>query len=392
MPAATTVTLKKDLARAVRSGHPWIFRDALAAGGGRHADGAVVLVANRAGARPARLGWGFWDAASPIAVRLLERGADAAPPDRDGVRALVVERLRAALAFRLGQLDLGQTNAFRWVHGEADDLPGIHVDVYGDVAAVRYDGAGARAFYAGHLTDWLHAAAGEFPLRAVVDREHRGAAGSLEVREHGLRFAVDLGRGQKGGLFLDQRDNRALVRRYARHARVLNLFAYTGGFSVHAAAAGARSTDTVDIAKGAIAAARDNFARNGLSLEGAGFHAVDAFAFLERAAQEGRRWDLVICDPPSFAPRQSALAAARAAYRKLHRLAAAVVEPGGVLAAASCSSHLPAAEFLALVRQGVRDAGRRHTLIEQRGAGFDHPVRPHFPEGDYLKFTLGRLS
>ena len=220
-----------------------------------------------------------------------------------------------------------------------------------------------------------------------------GAApeGEIEIRENGLRFGVDLLRGQKGGLFLDQRDNRALVRTLAPGRRVLNLFGYTGGFSIYAAAGGARATVTVDAAAPAIAAARRNFERNRLATDGARFVAGDAFAFLERAARDGERFDIVISDPPSFAPSRRALATGLRAYRRLHRLCAAVTAPGGTLCAASCSSHVDRAAFLATVRDGARDAGRRFELVELRGAGADHPVVPQFPEGDYLKFAVGVL-
>jgi 23S rRNA (cytosine1962-C5)-methyltransferase len=308
-------------------------------------------------------------------------------------------RLAEALARRLARLDRRETNAFRWVHGEGDGLPGIHVDLYDDVVSVRYDGEGPRAFYR-DLPALLAEAAAPLPLRAVIDRQTRGAGsevpgqvqGEVEVREHGIRFHVDLTHGQKGGLFLDQRENRAEVARRARGKTVLNLFGYTAGFSLHAAAAGAARTDTVDAAAPALAAARRNFLLNGLPLDAAGLHAMDAFAFLLAAGKRGERWDIVISDPPSFAPSRRALPAARAAYRRLHALAAAVVAPGGLFCPASCSSHLPRADFLASVTEGVARAGRRFHLEELRGAGFDHPVLPTFPEGDYLKFALGRVD
>jgi 23S rRNA (cytosine1962-C5)-methyltransferase len=377
MSTAAAVTLKKELARSLRQGHPWVFRDALREPP-RLDSGRLVLVRGRDG-RP--LVWGFWDPDSPIAVRVLD-----AAPVADPV-ALVRSRLAEALALRRGRLDPALTNAFRWVHGEGDRLPGIHVDLYDDVATVRYDGEGARAFYRelpavlGQLTD----------LRAVVDRKDR-AAGELVVRENGLLFQVDLAHGQKGGLFLDQRDNRAEVGRRAAGKTVLNLFGYTGGFSIYAAAGGASATDTVDAAAPALAAARHNFALNGLPLDRAGLHASDAFAFLADAARAGRRWDIVISDPPSFAPSARALSAARTAYRRLHALAAAVVEPGGLFCPASCSSHFPREEFLASVGDGVARTGRRWQLESVRGAGFDHPVLPIFPEGDYLKFAIGRVQ
>jgi 23S rRNA (cytosine1962-C5)-methyltransferase len=376
-----TVALQKDLARSLRQGHPWVYRNALREPP-RLADGALVAVQTRDG-RP--LVWGFWDSASPIAVRVLDGGRI------DDGQALVRGRLETALARRLERLDDARTNTFRWVHGEGDRLPGIHVDRYADVAVVRYDGAGARAFYR-TLPEQLLAAGGALGLRHVADREQRTELDEREVRENGILFAVDLARGQKGGLFLDQRENRAEVGRRARGKTVLNLFGYTGGFSLYAAAGGATRTDTVDAAAPALAAARRNFERNGLPLAAAGFHAQDAFQFLEEAARRKQRWDIVISDPPSFAPSQKALTAARGAYRRLHALAAKVVAPGGLFCPASCSSHFDRTEFLASVTEGVARAGRRWKMEELRGAGFDHPVLPIFPEGDYLKFALGTMD
>ena len=306
--------------------------------------------------------------------------------------ALVRRRLHTALAMRRARLDLTKTNAFRWVHGEADRLPGIHVDVYADVASLRYDSEGSRAFYAG-LPDWLSNCASDFPVRKVIDRDTRAQHGEeIEILENGVRFIVDLGRGQKGGLFLDQRDNRLFIAERSRGRSVLNLFGYTGGFSIHAACAGATRTDTVDIARPAIAAARRNFEHNGLDLTQAGFHTIDAFAFLEKAIAHQETWDIVISDPPSFAPSKISLSAARRSYLRLHCLAAQVVKPGGLLCAASCSSHLPRDEFLTLVKTGVHQAGRRFVLEAYSGAGLDHPTLPVFPEGDYLKCALGKVQ
>jgi 23S rRNA (cytosine1962-C5)-methyltransferase len=395
------ITLRKRLGRTIRGGHPWIYRDAVA-GAPRLADGTTVLVADAAGRPLAR---GFWDAQSPIAVRLI--GDDTRAP-----AAIVSERVAAALARRLAVIEIdinhGGTNAFRWLHGEADGVPGVHVDVYGAAASVRFDGGGARAFYR-ELPQQLRAAgaAAGITLRTIVERRARAGSGAggervsalvgavpdgeLEVVENGLRFGVDLAHGQKGGLFLDQRDNRALVRTLAGGRSVLNLFGYTGGFSIYAAAGGARATVTVDAAAPAIAAARRNFARNGLALDGARFVAGDAFAFLEQAAAAGERFDLVISDPPSFASSRRALPAGLRAYRRLHRLCAQVTAPGGTLCAASCSSHVDRDAFVATVRDGARDAGRRFALGEIRGAAADHPVVPQFPEGNYLKFAIGIL-
>jgi 23S rRNA (cytosine1962-C5)-methyltransferase len=383
------VTLARALEARIRQGHPWIYRDALHAPPAL-ADGTPVRLCGRDGTP---LALGFWDAQSPIAVRLLTSDPGAALPP------LVLARLASALGRRRERIDWQLTNAFRWVHGEADGLPGVHVDLYDRVASVRYDGEGARAFYR-TLPDLLRAVGGQPGpagvqlVQQVIDRQDRAddSAGEIEVRENGLLFGVDLQRGQKGGLFLDQRDNRAEVGRHARDRRVLNLFGYTGGFSIYAAAGGARATDTVDLARPALEAARRNLERNGLAGGAHRVHAEDAFVFLERAAAAGQTWDIVISDPPSFAPRASAVPAALAAYRRLHALGAAVVADGGLFCPASCSSHVTRRDFLASVEDGAAAAHRRFLLQTLRGAGEDHPVVPWFPEGDYLKFAMGTLQ
>ena len=388
-PAPAPVVLRKDLARSIRRGHPWIYRDALIAPEGME-DGDVVEVRTRDGRPIAR---GFWDTWSPIAVRVLESGGPGhrySPAD-----TLVQQRLRDALERRLGGLDLSMTNAFRWVHGEADLLPGVHIDVYADAAVVRFDGEGARAFYEPLAPRLDVAAADDLRLRGVFERadgDTRAHMDEREVIEHGHRFLVDLMHGQKGGLFLDQRENRQRVGELARGKSVLNLFGYTGGFSIYAAANGATRTDTVDVAAPAIEAARRNFALNGLSTDDAGFHARDVFEFLTEAVKAGDTWDIVVSDPPSFAPRRDALPGARNAYTRLHKLAASVTAPGGLLCAASCSSHMPRETFLRTVEAGALQAGKRWQLLSMHGAGFDHPVIEAFPEGDYLKFAIGRVS
>jgi 23S rRNA (cytosine1962-C5)-methyltransferase len=382
MPDLFEVALKKDLGRTLRQGHPWIFRDAIL-NPQRLDSGTLVSVLDKHGHRIAH---GFWDAHSTIAVRVLDRHPI------ESREALIRARLKTALAARLARIDTSKTTAFRWVHGEADRLPGIHVDRYADVATIRYDGEGSRAFYA-ELPALLAESTGGLPLRRVLDRDARTEAqDEVEILEDGLRFVVDLGRGQKGGLFLDQRENRIALARLSVEKTVLNLFGYTGGFSVHAARAGALHTDTVDLARPAIAAARRNFELNQLDLSRAQFHAVDVFAFLQAATAQARTWDIVISDPPSFAPSKSSLEAARKSYLRLHALAAKVVAPGGLLAAASCSSHVGRKDFLTLVSSGVHQAGRRFVLERYTGAGLDHPTLSVFPEGDYLKFALGRVQ
>ncbi|HEY8135827.1 MAG TPA: class I SAM-dependent methyltransferase, partial [Candidatus Limnocylindrales bacterium] len=257
------------------------------------------------------------------------------------------------------------------------------------------DGAGASAFWADRLAAAIEGARGAgFRIDRVWLRARRGAGraftgdpppASVVVHEDGVRFEVDVRHGQKTGLFLDQRENRRYLATLSRGRRVLNLFGYTGGFSLHAERGGATRVVTVDQARPAIDAAARNIAASGLDPNKHELVCADAFAWLAEAAAAGRRFDLVVCDPPSFAPRAEALDAARAAYRRLNALALAVVEPGGLLLSASCSSHMTATDLREAVAAAALDTGRRVVVRSARGAASDHPVLPAFPEGDYLK-------
>nr|MBA3539089.1 class I SAM-dependent rRNA methyltransferase [Deltaproteobacteria bacterium] len=206
----------------------------------------------------------------------------------------------------------------------------------------------------------------------------------ITISEDDARFGVDVRAGQKTGFFLDQRDNRRAIRRHAAGLEVLNLYCYTGGFSIHAALGGAARVTSVDLAAPAIAALTQNLARSGLDASGHELVCVDAFDFLARAAERGRRWDLVIVDPPSFAPNEKARQSALGAYRRLARAGLDVTAPGGRFALASCSSHVTEAdliELLALVGPEIR-------IRAISGAASDHPLLAAFPEGRYLKFLF----
>ncbi|HZS40134.1 MAG TPA: class I SAM-dependent rRNA methyltransferase [Polyangia bacterium] len=383
------VRLRKELAAHVRSGHPWLYADALDAPRGLET-GAAVDVLGRDGKFLAR---GLYDARSPIAVRIYT--LDARQP-LDG--ALVRARVESALRARRGAFDASSTDAFRWLNGEGDLLPGVTADVYRSVAVLRLDGDAVRALR-DHVVAALVAAGRGIGIQHVYERSRGGRGEALhggeppspvEIRELGVRYAVDVAQGQKTGFFLDQRENRRAIRPFAAGERVANLFGYTGGFSVHAALAGASEVATVDSAAAALENARANFRLNGLDPERHEFAAEDAFAWLERARAGGRRFGLVIVDPPSFAPSERALGKALKAYRDLNALALGVVEREGVLASASCSSHVDLDAFVGMLRDAADKARRPLRLLELRGQPADHPTLPAFPEGRYLKLVLAR--
>lgn len=382
--------LAKDLSRHLGAGHPWVFRDALAERGAQ--TGEVVDVCAGSGRFLAR---GLYDAGSPIAVRVYTRDAGEAV---DG--ELVRRRVAQALQARRGVIDARESDAFRWLNGEGDLLPGLVVDLYAQVAVVRVDGDAARVL----LEPLVRAIADQgrpLGVSTIIERSRGGKLAQLHgpepparvsVREAGVRFAVDVVHGQKTGGFLDQRENRRAIRPFAAGEEVANLFAYAGGFSVHAALAGATRVSSVDSAAAALDDARENFRLNGLDPDRHEFAVEDCFAWLARARDEGRRFGLVIVDPPSFAPSERALPKALAAYRDLHAAALAIVAPSGVLAAASCSSHVTLEAFLGALAEGAARARRTVRLLEARGQPGDHPTPPAFPEGRYLKLAIARVD
>ena len=391
-----TLRLRKDIAAHVRRGHPWVYRDALEPPRQPLAPGALIAVEYKG----ERLSVGYVDPEGVIAVRRLGRGDD--DPE-------VAWRARVddALALRVRLAAWLDTDAVRLLHGENDGVPGLVIDRYADVAVVVLDGDGPAAFWRPRLDEVIaKIAATSGPLAHVWLRRvggRRGKGGDagealrggtpaeVTIREGQARFPVDVVHGQKTGFFLDQRANRRSIAARAGGRTVLNLFAYTGGFSVAAALGGATRVTTLDLAAPAIATAREAFRRSGIDDGAHELVAADAFKWLADARAAGRTWDVVVCDPPSFAPRESARGAALGAYAELNALAAAVVAPGGLLGTASCSSHVDADGFANAVGEGVRRAGRRAHVVERAGADRDHPVDPAFPEGRYLKWLLAAL-
>jgi 23S rRNA (cytosine1962-C5)-methyltransferase len=390
-PEMREVVLKQTgAAERLMRGHPWVWRDAIAQGLEGVSAGEQVRVVAPDGAT---VGHGLADPRSPIAVRVWTRGRECIDPE------LWRARVEKACELRRWVFDGSRTNAFRVLNGEGDRMPGLVVDRYGPVAVVRADGAAANAKVP-ELTDVLWPELASWEVRTLVHRV--GAKGepprlellrgmpcidSVGVEEHGIPFIVDLARGQKTGAFLDQRDNRRRVGELARGRRVLNLFSYAGGFSLHAALAGAVHVTSVDVASAAHATAQASFRAAGVDSGAHAFVTADVRAFLDGARGRRETWDLVVSDPPSFAPSEKNLPRALAAYRALHRACAAVLAPGALFCAGSCSSHVDVPVFLSTLDDAT--LGQRGlSLLELRGAGLDHPTLPAFPEGRYLKFAI----
>jgi 23S rRNA (cytosine1962-C5)-methyltransferase len=385
------------------SGHPWLYREALKP---VHSAASAPETGDAVGLEDGEgklVGRGIFDGGSPLAVRMWTRG------DVRIDEALVEARLAHAFALRARLFEHEDTNAYRLVHGEGDRMPGLVIDRYAQVAVLRTDGDAAAAVFARHagvferqlralgIETLLHRQVGSDRARPAQAAQ-RAAAGGPElawgpavtdavlVREHGMPFASDLIRGQKTGSFLDQRDNRRRVRQLAEGRRVLNLFSYAGGFSQAAVLGGAAHVTSVDIAHDAHRTAHASFKLAGLDPSQHAFVTADAFQWLDSANQ---KFDLIVSDPPSFAPNEKSLPKALAAYKRLHRACARLLADDGLFCAASCSSHVDAKTFLGTLDDATLEE-RPLRVIEQHGAPSDHPVLPAFPEGAYLKFIVLR--
>ncbi len=384
--------MSRDLVRTVKRGHPWVYAEGLRSLPAAPSGSWAILQDNTKGREVAR---GYYDPQCPIAFRACE--LDEKPLSDDWAR----RRIDRAIQWRKRSLT-ADTTGYRLLHGEGDNVPGLVVDIYGPYAVMQLDGAGPSGFWnAAGIATYI---AEVLSLEGVWLRSRdRGATGTLLHRalpseniahflEHGIQWTADIVKGQKTGFFLDQRENRKLVRELSQGQRVLNLFAYTGGFSVAAGLGGAKHVTSVDLAKPAIAMAQSHWDLNALPAEGHAGFAEDVFEFLAASQSRKQLWDMVICDPPSFAPSESSVPQAIAAYRKLIAASAKATQRGGLLATASCSSHIPESTFLEINEEAVSEARRRGTVLSITGQPWDHPAPLVCPEFRYLKFVLMRLE
>lgn len=381
------ITLRKDVGQRVREGHPWIYADAAVPFSIE--PGRLAEVVDREGRFVAT---GYVDD-GPIALRVIgtQRGVD--PLE------LIGPRLTRALAWRASFIG-DDTNAYRLVHGEGDGLPGVVVDQYGPYVMMKFDGPAAERALMKSVVRELRILR---PDASLLVRRGRGETktteavhgtmpqGAIVVLEHGMKLLGDLREGQKTGLFLDHRESRFKVRGLSRGARVLNLYGYVGGFSIAAGLGGAAHVETVDVAKGAIELASRAWIENGLDPEKHVATAADVPARIDTLRRKGERFDVVIADPPSFAPNQASVPQALSAYRKLHASCLRLVNDGGFYLAASCSSHIDAVSFERTLREANDKTESKLQVLDRWSGPPDHPRLIAFPEGDYLKCILTRM-
>jgi 23S rRNA (cytosine1962-C5)-methyltransferase len=390
--------LKAGREKSLLRKHPWVFSGAVAEVTGAPVNGATVRVIS---AKGKFLGWAAYSRYSQISARLWSWD------ERQLVgEAFFRKQLSAAIAAR-DKLGLkNDCNALRLVHGESDGLPGLVVDRYGEILVVQSLSSGVE-YWKEMLVDLLLelSEAVDIYERSDVDvrrleglEEHsgllRGQApdGPLQINENLLQFWVDIQTGHKTGFYLDQRNNRARVRSLATGREVLDCFCYTGGFGINALAGGAVSVLAVDSSAEALQGAKENLALNGLVQENYAQIQGDVFQVLRSLRDQRRSFDMLILDPPKFAPTAAQAQQAARGYKDINLLAFKLLRPGGLLVTFSCSGGVEAALFQKIVAGAALDAGVDAAIIEQLHQAPDHPIGLNFPEGAYLKGLICQVK
>ena len=400
----TTIFLKPHKEESLKRFHPWVFSGAIA---------RVVLDAAHQAAAPEEgelvcvrsaanepLGIGHWQVGS-IAVRILAFGVETLPAD------FWNERIRAAYQVReaIGLLS-PNNNTYRLIHGEGDFLPGLIIDVYADTAVIQAHSVGmhvcrqeiADAILAEvpQVKNIYYKSDDTLPFKAPIEGEKTGwlitnqqspISNNEEFwsTENGLSFRIDWLRGQKTGFFIDQRENRALVERYAKNKDVLNMFCYTGGFSLYALRGGAKTVDSVDVSQKAIDLVNVNVARNFPKATNHTAVTADAFEYLRAQREQQRTFDLIILDPPAFAKHRDAVKNALRGYQRINAKAIEMIRPGGILFTFSCSQAVDKEAFRLAVFSAAAQVGRKVRILHQLHQPQDHPINIYHPEGEYLK-------
>ncbi len=392
-----SVQLTRDVTKYLKRGHRWVFANCF--------DEKIKMNSGLCGLyfKTELIGFGALQSDTQLRFRLFCLSDEPFFRKNNASRTFELWSQRQwTNALRIRKtFDREQTNSFRLINGEGDGFPGLVLDIYNDVAVLKHDHPIMEKI-------WDHQAIAteiqkEFSavkciyLKRRNDEDEKGVnlVGSLPTETHfnenGMLFASNIRDAAKTGFFLDQRDNRKLIQKFSSGINVLNLFSYTGGFSIFAAAGGAKSITSVDIGKEVITAVGRNFELNNLKTE---HHDIvaDAFEFVDQEIVQKKKYGLVITDPPSFAPNAKSVPQATAAYIKIFSTSIRLVEENGLFAASSCSSHISTETFLEITREAFSKANRRATLIHLGSQPIDHPYPLAMPELRYLKFALFRVD
>ena len=391
----TELILKPGKERSLYRRHPWIFEGSVARLNGRAKPGDTVDVLDADGRVLARAAW---SPKSQIRARIWSFDPQTIIDD-----AFFKRRVADAVARRQAMPQLAGQEGMRLIHGESDGLPGVIADRYGDTICLQLTAAGPDKWRKA-IVGALVKATGVARIYERSDSDVRGLEGlepvtgwvhgeapdaALSIDENGVRLGVDVVGGHKTGFYLDQRDNRLLTRDLAAGKAVLNCFCYTGGFSLQALAGGAASTLSIDSSGPALVGARANLAMNPqLDASRAEWLEADVFEALRVFRKEGRRFDLIVLDPPKFAPSAAHAERAARAYKDINLLGFRLLNPGGYLMTYSCSGGIGLELLQKIVAGAAVDAGRDARILRRLAAGPDHPIALHFPEGEYLKGLL----
>jgi 23S rRNA (cytosine1962-C5)-methyltransferase len=395
--AMIDVILKKGKEKAVLHKHPWVFSGAIEPVKGKPANGDIVRLLNNKGDFMA---YGFYNDQSRVALRLLEWDEDIKVDD-DWFR----NKVAIAVNSRNGLLSSGATNTCRLIFSEADYLPGLIVDKYAGHLAVQVLTSGIEKVLPVIIDELKHLLKpiSIFDKSDASSRSHEGLettnivlAGTeppdaVEVKENNILYNINIAGGQKSGFYCDQRDNRRILASYAKDKKVLDCFCYTGGFTLNALQNGASSVTSVDSSALAIETLKENIALNKLDEKKHKTIQSDVNKQLRVFIEESERFDIIVLDPPKYAPSRSALERASRAYKDLNRLAMLLLNNGGLLATYSCSGAMDMETFKQVIAWAALDAGKQVQFINQFCQPEDHPVRSSFPEGEYLKGLLCKV-
>ncbi|RZJ88422.1 MAG: class I SAM-dependent rRNA methyltransferase [Chryseobacterium sp.] len=391
------VILKKGKEKAVHQKHPWIFSGAIDKVKGAPENGDVVTVL---AADKSFLAYGYYNAQSRVAVRLLEWDEERTI-DKDWY----AEKLHKAIASRAHVLNSTDTDTCRLVFSEADYLPGLIVDQYADFLSLQILSSGIENVKS-DIIEILRAALnpkGIFDKSDATARDHENLEAAqgllwgelppefIAVKENGIQYHINIVNGQKSGFYCDQRDNRQILAEYTKDKNVLDCFCYSGGFSLNSLRHGASHVTSVDSSALALETLQHNIELNGFSPAQNTSVQADVNKQLRKFREEGQLFDVVVLDPPKYAPSRSALDRAARAYKDLNRLGMALLPPGGLLATFSCSGAVDIETFKQIIAWAALDAGREVQIVKQFNQPEDHPVRISFPEGEYLKGLLLRV-
>ena len=385
------IVLKPGREKSVKNRHPWLFSGAIKEKIGKFTNGETIAVYS---SQKELLAWAAWSEFSKISARIW-----AFEPDAIVSKNFLKTRVDRAIELRNTLIDPESGNCCRLIHAESDGIPGVIFDRYGSVGVLQCLTAGAD-YWRNDLIDILKEVDGiktiyersdadvrkleNLPIRAgLVFGED--ISGSIKVKENGLKFIVDFQLGHKTGFYLDQRDNRKRLLDYVKNKSVLNCFCYTGAFSVYAKSVGAREIISVDSSADALKIAKENFVLNKLSVPDDSFVEADIFQYLRLLRDKNMKYDVIILDPPKFAPTTAQAQRAARGYKDINLLAFKLLNSGGILFTFSCSGGVSQELFQKIIASAAQDANVDAKIIGYLHQGADHPVSLNFPEGSYLK-------